>query len=163
MTNTAPYREQYDRMKRWYERFSAINQGRLHDTPSDNYLDEIYAFFQNCYHLKDWIKNDGTVAAHIQQSIESYINETYINSEQPLKLCADICNSLKHLRLDSSRSGESPAFGRKQFAVGLGPGLPTTISLRYEVDTSSGSLDAFSLATDCVTAWDNFLRTNELL
>lgn len=50
MTSTAPYREQYDRVKRWYERFSTTNQGRLHDTPSDNYLDEIYAFFQNCYH-----------------------------------------------------------------------------------------------------------------
>src|SRR3990170_1608469 len=107
---TAPYREQYDRMKRWYGRFVALDQGRPHDVPSDNYLDEIYAFFMNCYHLKDWIKDDGTVPPAAQQAVEPYIN-----SSRPLKLCADICNSLKHLRLISNRSGESPAFGKKHF------------------------------------------------
>jgi len=145
-------------MKRWHERFSAIDQGRLHDMPSDTYLDEIYSFFQNCYHLKDWIKNDEAIPSHVQQSVESYIN-----SNRSLKLCADICNSLKHLRLTSSRSGESPTFGRKQFAVSLGTGVPTTISLKYEVDTSSGPIDAFSLATECITAWDTLLQTYGLL
>jgi hypothetical protein len=39
------YREQFDRMKRFYTRFSAIDQGRPHDAASDNYKDDIYAFF----------------------------------------------------------------------------------------------------------------------
>ena len=43
----ATYREQYDRMKRWYHRFVALDQGRSHDVPSDNYLDEIYPFLMN--------------------------------------------------------------------------------------------------------------------
>jgi hypothetical protein len=158
MTNATAYREQYDRLKRWYDRFIAINEGRLHDTPSDNYLDEIYAFFLNCYHLKDWIRNDSTVPTDIQQLVEPYIN-----SNRSLKLCADICNSLKHLRLTSSRSGENPTFGKKQFALNLGAGLPTTISLKYEVDTNNGPIDAFSLATDCITAWNTFLQANRLL
>ena len=55
------YQEQYDRTKRWYDRLTAIDQGRAHDMASDHYVDEIYAFFLNCYHLKDWIKNDGNV------------------------------------------------------------------------------------------------------
>jgi hypothetical protein len=54
----ASYREQYERVKRWYGKFIALDQGRAHDVPSENYLDEIYAFFMNCYHFKDWIKND---------------------------------------------------------------------------------------------------------
>lgn len=150
------YREQYDRMKRWYDRFVSLNQGRSHDVPSDNYLDEIYAFFMNCYHLKDWIKNDGTVAPIIQRTVEPYIN-----SSRPLKLCADICNSLKHLSLTSSRSAENPAFGKKHFVLALGTG-PTTINLKYEIDTTSGTIDAFQLATECVGAWDSFLTAHGL-
>ncbi len=157
MKNPSAYHTQYNRMKRWYERFVAIDQGRLHDTSSDNYLDEIYAFFMNCYHLKDWIKNDNTVATHVQDSVE-----TYINSNRSLRLCADICNSLKHLQLISSRSGENPTFGKKQFALNLGSGLPTTISLKYELDTTNGSEDAFDLATECIAAWDTFIENNGL-
>lgn len=151
----ALYRQQYDRMKRWYDRFVALDQRRLHDMPSDNYLDEIYVFFMNCYHLKDWIKNDGTVNQTVKQAVEPYIN-----SSRPLKLCADICNSLKHLRT-SNRSGENPAFGRKIFGLALGTG-PTSVNLKYEINTSTGAMDAFQLATECVDAWDAFVTANGL-
>lgn len=157
MKRAADYQEQYDRMKRWYERFSALNNGRLHDVPSENYLDEIYAFFQNCYHLKDWIKND-SLPSNIQSAVESYINH-----DRALSLCADICNSLKHLQLKSDRSGENPSFGKKHYAVTVGPGLPITISLKYEVDTNSGPIDAFILATNCIAAWDAFFKQHGLL
>jgi hypothetical protein len=151
------YREQYDRMKRWYERFAAIDQGRPHDIASDNYLDEIYAFFLNCYHLKDWIKFDSAVPFKDQQAVEGHIS-----ANRSLRLCADICNSLKHLRLKSNRSGESPAFGKKHFALALGSGRPPTVSLKYEVDTANGLEDAFKLATECVSAWDGFLSAHGL-
>jgi hypothetical protein len=159
------YREQYDRMMRWYDRFAAIDAGRVHDRASDNYLDEIYAFFMNCYHLKDWIINDGSIPA-----LTSHIVESYINGSRPLQLCGDICNSLKHLSLRTDkkvpgkigRSGEAPSFGKKLFKLGLGGGNPPTISLEYEVNTSNGAEDAFKLATDCVTAWDDFMKKHGL-
>lgn len=152
------YREQYDRMKRWFNRLAAIYQGREHDMASDNYVDEVYAFFLNCYHLKDWIKNDSAVPIAAQQAVEGHIN-----GSRPLQLCADICNSLKHLRLSKGpRSGQSPAFGKKRFALNLGPGLPTTISLKYEIDTVSGPEDAFKLASECVSAWEAFLNAHSL-
>ena len=153
-----PYREQYERMIRWYERFKDINHGRQHTVASENYVDEIYAFFLNCYHLKDWIRNDPNVPQAVQQIVEKHIN-----ANRPLRLCADICNSLKHLRLDRHpRSGENPVFGSKSIKVGLGPGIPTSIALEYDVDTDSGRVDAFSLATECVAAWDAFLSGNGL-
>ncbi len=151
------YREQYDRMLRWHNRFATIAQGRAHDSASDNYVDEIYAFFLNCYHLKDWIKHDPAAPGTAQQAIEGYVS-----ANRSLRLCADICNSLKHLRLTSSRSGENPTFGQKHFALSLEPGQPTTISLKYEVDTTAGPVDAFQLATECVAAWDGFLTTHAL-
>lgn len=152
----AKYQEQYDRIKRWYDRFTALDQGRPHDVPSDNYVDDVYAFFMNCYHLKDWIRHDSAVPPAVQQSVEGYIN-----SNRFLKLCADICNSLKHLTVTSHRSGESPAFGKKDYSLALGGG-PPTIRLKYQVDATGGPIDAFQLATECVGAWDAFLAENGL-
>jgi hypothetical protein len=157
------YHEQYDRMKRWYERFAAIDQGRPHDVDSDNYLDEIYAFFLNCYHLKDWIKCDSAVPVKDQQAVEDHIT-----ANRSLRLCADICNASKHLKLETKkdgthgRSNENPTFGRTHAALQLGGGNLPTVSLKYEVDTANGSKDAFKLATECVSAWDGFLSAHGL-
>ena len=150
----ASWLEQYDRMLRWYERFKVLDAGRPHDTPSDNYVDEVYAFFQNCYHLKDWVKNDHALPANVRQAVEAHIN-----GSRALRLCADICNALKHLALTESRSGEDPSFGPKRYSLTLGAGVPPMISLKYEVNTTTGPEDAFALATDCLGEWKRFRAT----
>jgi len=147
---------QYERMKRWYVRFGQLDKGRAHDEPSEDYLDEIYSFFQNCYHFKDWIKNDDSLDLSVRNGVEAHVN-----ANRSLRLCADICNSLKHLKLTSSRSGEDPEFGTKRFKLELGAG-PPTISMKCEVDTSNGPLDAYELATECMSAWETFLTDNQL-
>ena len=151
------WREQYDRMVRWYDRFETIDQGRPHEVHSDNYVDEIYAFFLNCYHVKDWIRNDSSLPAAVRDSVEGHVN-----SEGSLRLSADVCNGLKHVHLNRKRSGERPKFGRKLFKVGLGVGVPTTISLKYEITTDSGPIDAFELATECVDCWKRFVTAHGL-
>jgi len=150
MSMLLKYQEQFTRLNRWYERFKVINDGKIHDEPSDFYQDNVYAFFMNCYHLKDWIKNDPSVASVVDNI------EAYINNNPALSLCADICNGLKHLRLDSARSGESPKFGPRLYKVELGT-KPTTITIKYTINTSSGPIDAFELATKCMKAWKNFI------
>ena len=95
MDSSSKYLEQFDRVKRWYQRFVTIDEGRQHSLPSDNYQDEVYAFFLNCYHLKDWIKNDESIGV-----AEAEV-EDFINNNNDLKLCGDICNNNKHLTLDS--------------------------------------------------------------
>jgi hypothetical protein len=112
----------------------------------------------NCYHLKDWIKNDAAVPATVRDAVEAHIN-----SNRPLRLCADICNSLKHFKRKPwfNRSGESPRFGRKQYALDLGT-TPPAISLEYEVHTDTGPIDAFQLASECIAAWDAFFTANAL-
>lgn len=107
------YQEQLERVNRWYSRFKEIDGGRIHNMPSDYYQDEVYTFFLNCYHLKDWIKNDPSVGS-VANKVEAFINDT-----TELKLCADICNSHKHLKLDKSRSSENPMFGNRQFNLHL--------------------------------------------
>jgi len=146
------YQEQWDRVKRYYKLFEKIDQGRLHDCPSDYYQDEVYAFFLNCYHLKDWIKNDKSVGV---ADIESKV-EKFINNNKELRLCADICNSIKHLERTSSRSNQDPQFAGREYKM-QSDEYGITISAKYIIDTSSGPVDAFQLATKCLELWENFI------
>ena len=93
------FQEQFDRTVRWYERLQDLNAGRTHTMASDNYQDDIYAFFLNCYHLKDWIRRDPSVAPATKGLVESYITSTPM-----LALCADLCNALKHFTLTQHMS-----------------------------------------------------------
>ncbi len=153
MDSSSKYLEQFDRVKRWYQRFVIINEGIQHNLPSDNYQDEVYAFFLNCYHLKDWIKNDKSIGAAAAKV------EDFIENNDELKLCADICNSIKHLKLTTPRSGQEPRFGQRKFHLQVG-GSETTISVKYNIDTLSGPVDAFGLATNCLKAWESFIQSN---
>ena len=151
MATQPKYPEQWERIRRWYLRFEETSQGKLHDKQSDFYQDDVYAFFMNCYHLKDWIKNDPTAFA-LSAKVE-----TFISNVPEMALCADICNGLKHLVLTKPRSPENPRFGKRLFKVGVGT-QPTTIDVEYTIDTESGPIDAFNLATKCMEAWQAFLR-----
>jgi hypothetical protein len=106
---TPKYQEQFERMKRWYEYFKSIDQGIPHTLSSDHYQDVVYAFFLNCYHLKDWIQNDDTLSL-TKQKVEQFINQN-----DCMQVCADICNGIKHLKLSRERSGESPEFGPRHY------------------------------------------------
>jgi len=152
MSNLTKYQEQYNRLNRLYESFKEINDGKIHDKSSEFYQDVVYAFFMNCHHLKDWIKND-PAAASVTNNVENYIN-----NNPDLRLCADICNGVKHLRRVSNRSGERPEFGKKKAKLYIGSG-PTTISVKYEINTDSGTIDAFELSTKCMKAWKIFIRS----
>ncbi len=152
MPKSSMYQEQLERVRRWYNRFKKINDGMVHGQPSEYYQDEVYAFFLNCYHLKDWIKNC-PAAASVANRVEEYINNT-----ADLSLCADICNSSKHLHLDKSRSGQWPEFGARKYEMGIGTG-PVTMAVRYSVNTLSGARDAFEIATGCMEAWDKFVSS----
>src|SRR5690348_14911189 len=94
------YLDQYKRMMRYFERFRRINEGKAHDEHSDNNRDDACSFFIHCYHLKDWIKNDPETGV----SEEALIN--FVNDNESIKICHDICNGVKHLVLTRPKMGE---------------------------------------------------------
>lgn len=154
------YVEQLERVRRYYNRFKGINDGIEHTSSTDYYVDDVYAFFQACYHLKDWLKNDGSYTVHTDQEIENYVSKTIA-----LSICADICNGLKHLVLDSRRgprSGDEPKMGRTNVELTVtatlsGPKVPPRISIKYEIQHAGKKLDGFQLATEALTAWTSFV------
>lgn len=152
------YVEQFERVKRLLGRFEALGQGIAHTQHSANYDDDVHSFFQNCYHLKDWIKNDPCCATWP-------CVEAYINTNQDLQLCADICNAQKHLKLTNHRSGQNPRFGgthTKLIIAEGGADATVQIANSYSVETqNAGTVDALTLGLRCVSAWEAFIIAND--
>jgi len=143
--------EQFERVKRWWTRFNEISKGRVHLNNTDFSNDEIYAFFLNCYHLKDWIKND-PATEHLKDIVEDFIDKS--NS---LSICADLCNGLKHLKRDPKRVRKNAKFGPKTHKLSLGNG-PRIITISYTIVSDAGSFDAFEIASQCLVEWENFFQ-----
>ena len=154
---TKKYIEQYERVKRWYEKLKIINEGGELKLPNtDYYEDEMLAFFINCYHLKDWIMNDPI------SKVEPKLIEDFITNSKYLSICADICNGTKHLTLNNSRTGKSMKIGGRDFSLTL-RGIKQTFSAKYKIISGDRKYDAFELATKCIEDWDQFLDLNKLV
>jgi hypothetical protein len=136
--------EQFDRVRRMLNRIEN-NVGR---SVSD-YGDDVWSFFQNCWHLKDWIKNDPHVSIH--GSIEDLVK-----GSAPLMICADLANATKHLQFTKYvRVGAKPSHAN----ITITPGEPSTV--QYLVDPGTGAqLDALDLARHCVSEWERLLAAH---
>lgn len=147
-------RSQYERMIRWYKRLEGIDYN--YQNKLDEYLDIAYAFFMNCYHLKDWIINDPNIDLP-RNGVEEYVNFT-----ECLFICADICNGSKHLRLDNPRSEKEPKIGLDSF---YDTALFGERSRRYffYLETKDGIKDPLTFAEECVTSWEVFIQVYNIL
>ena len=68
------YHEQFERVGRFLHRI------RRDDRESVEYLDDLWAFFQNAWHLKDWIMNDSS----LQQELRDRVIDSVHSSEKIL-------------------------------------------------------------------------------
>ncbi len=153
------WQEQYKRINRMFKRLekyskSSVKNGAFYEY--EEYIDDLYNFFVNCYHLKDWLINnleDTKKKREKKSEVESFINES-----EDLKLCADICNAHKHLRLDKKRSYEDPALSKSSAKYKL---TAKDISMEVEVyikTKSLGEIPAQELAKRCLGKWTEYLK-----
>jgi len=150
------WREKYDRMKRWQ---SELTQ----DLPVDNRLvDQYYAFFECCYHLKDWLKNDATVPRSVRSKVEAYIRKS-----RPLCTCGDIANGSKHLEREPGKAWVDPAARLSVAPPAFQPGVFQKDAFQTEaqviVKVSSKRHNALKVANECVREWETFLRSKGLI
>jgi hypothetical protein len=162
MNISSSWREQHDRMRRSHTALMERATGQV-SVGSDEARDALYHFFQDAYHLKDWLKNDST------RPVNGVQLENDITSTPELALCADLCNGTKHFGLNrSARTGDSSTGFDSQsvniFAPAAGASQASGYAAHSWTVTSGGStLDALKLADDVVAAWDNLLRAKGLL
>lgn len=147
------WREQYDRMKRWQARL------RESDVADERRLDDFHAFFVTCFHLKDWLKNAPTVDAAVGKRAEELINRP------SMRVCADLANASKHLRLTKIRfTGDTrlEAAGAAFQADAFSGAFQTTGQIVI-VGMGDNRWNALEVADGCVKHWEDFLRHEGLL
>ena len=133
---------QYRRMLRWRERVAEASQG----DDVDAVYDFTYAFFQSCYHLRDWLRADDTIS-------KSELDALFASSVE-LRLCRDICNATKHLRYDKPSIDPRPRIGREWD--------PWSKTWHGWYLYSDARRPIAELAHSCIATWDAFLNKNGL-
>jgi hypothetical protein len=142
------WRAQYDRMMRGFDRLQRPYRQAV------DYSDDLQHFFQDCWHLKDWIRND--LAAGCGTSIEAEVQRL-----MPLRVVADLANGSKHLALDS-RKREGAYVTQTDVTVHIAQERPVEVVCRITLDDGT-VLDATDVVRDAVSAWDSLLRRLQLI
>lgn len=148
-------KDKYYDMKRSYERLKKINTDNGNSISNAAPKDTTEDFFNRCYHFKDWLKKDTSIA--LAENVENFISKS-----NTLSLAADYCNSFKHAGLNKkSRSGQELEKMNTHINFDLKP-TGFVVSARLELTISGNKYNAFSLATDCMKEWDSFLEQNQI-
>ncbi len=147
-------KDKFYSMKRSYERFMKIctdNGTHINDTEAKDAAED---FFNQCYHLKDWLKKDTEIK--LIEDVEAFVHK----GSQSLVLAGVYCNSLKHGGLRICAPG--PKLDQVLTHVYLlQPSPKGYINYsRVEIRFGGKKYDALTLATQCMKEWEAFLGRN---
>ncbi len=179
--------EQYQSMVRAFEEVEllATNLGKHAVIGDDAVLDKAKAFFQQCYHLKDYLKKDPRIKN--AQDVE-----TFINKSNALSIAADICNSFKDAGLNKRpRSGRPLTKINMAYSMDMPVGMKGTHTFaEFKKNPNDGDTifvshsnrtgvpiatatvvftmdkltrNAIDLARECVADWRKFLATHGIV
>ena len=82
-TRLTGWRSQYQHMQRVYTRLSTPYECSI------DYDDDLGHFFQDCWHLKDWLINDPSL------SLAKSVIEKEVDAYKALMMAADLANARK--------------------------------------------------------------------
>ena len=149
------YVQQLHRVRRFGERIRAQNRERV------SYEDDLWSFFQNCWHLKDWLKNDPSIPTGIRSCVENDVK-----AFEALMICADLANRSKHLLLSNARRDANVA-GREIVVVVTecvgGGSSSNSQTWDYVVTLGDGTTrKALNVADSAIRAWETLLQKHGL-
>ncbi|MBX9895827.1 MAG: hypothetical protein K2Y09_11750 [Nitrosomonas sp.] len=118
---------------------------------------ELYTFFILCYHLKDWIINEDPECKSFTQ-----VNK-FIKESSALKICDQICQTIKHRKLTAKQWEDSiPINFKLSTVMTIGPpGMMAEACLKNaQITTERGEECCFSLAEECMNEWNQYFLEN---
>jgi hypothetical protein len=148
------YLQQLDRAHRFLQRYRSVVFYRPGGEQADWYTidDLLWAFFQNCWHVKDWLGHDPTVPpAQRRAAAEA------AEADPDLQIIADLANGAKHFLVRGERTGARDA------AMQLvdGPDGSTGFMPVIELADRTSSL-ALTVALRGMEAWRTILSAAAL-
>jgi hypothetical protein len=146
-TGATGYRDQLDRTRRFLGRVLAdCAAGYVID-----YQDDVWSFFQNCWHVKDWVKNDPLVPQDAKDRVKAAAEASAV-----LAVCNDMASGTKHLKL------HRPVAGAAHSHLTLSTGGDPRSPIECMIETSSGLRPAREVAAECVQEWVRILSAEGL-
>jgi hypothetical protein len=143
------YRHQLDRVRRFLDRVEGPQASDV------EFQDMMWAFFQNCWHLKDWVRND-PLASEVQKT--AVIDKAHASAL--LTICRDLCNGTKHLGLDRKPSSGTGA-AHHHVNITITSGESSTMDCVVK-DGHGNLISGKQLARDCVADWERILQSEGL-
>jgi hypothetical protein len=150
----ADYIQQYRRVRRYLERIQDQDRDRI------EYEDDLWSFFQNCWHLKDWLINDEdqSVSPELRDELKHRLSDglgPYAN----LRICADLANRTKHLKL---KNPWADAKARGDIKLDFTEeATPTRLEYRITLDDNTEQ-SAVDVARQAVEEWEHILADHAL-
>jgi hypothetical protein len=136
------WRDGYRRMHRSFAKLAG------HQPNSAAYDDDLYHFFQDAWHLKDWIKNDPDVPQTVKDRIENDLE-----SILAFRIGADLANGSKHVVLTQNVRTGAQIFWREQ-RIHVGG---ATTQFRIVRLDNGDHYDAAGVADEIIKEWDKLL------
>lgn len=155
VAGTTGYRSQLDRVRRFLERVEGPYGLDGKSANDVEFQDMMWAFFQNCWHLKDWVDHDPLASEAQKKAVIQKAHDSDV-----LKICRDLCNGTKHLGLDRKPSSGAGAV-HHHIDITIKPGESTTMDCMVE-DGHGNRISGRELARDCVGAWEQILQSEGL-
>lgn len=140
------WRAQFNRIRRWHRRLAGTHEVAEAE-------DHLYTFFQNTYHLRDWLLHDKAVP---QADIEDLFR-THVE----LRLCGDLCNATKHFLLSAPKQPREFSLAREYRGARRGWFGPER-SETFVVMSDGQTYDVLDLADACLRIWERFLHSHHL-
>lgn len=160
-----PYQEQLARVGRFLNRMSSATTNNL------EYEDFLLSFFQNCWHLRDWILRDKNISKRKRQAIKQAIENSAV-----LAICRCITNRSKHYKLIWPIAAKRKAAGtwkprrivrlvgeiKIQIGDSIEEGDSVAVSREYSLKAKNKTYSAARVAQEAFVEWKRILAQNKL-
>jgi hypothetical protein len=146
------WKAQWARVERWHRKVERVRTKAMRADLDAFDLDEVIAYLQNCYHLRDWIEAS-------RPALKAALND-FFQKHFELGACRDVCNGFKHktIRRPSHDSDFNLYREYDHFLEDAQPGRnPVLYRLSFADGSALRKFDLFEFTDTCFTLWIEFI------
>jgi hypothetical protein len=147
------WKAQWSRVERWRQKLGQL-RAKAAEAELDAFdLDEVVAYLQNCYHLRDWIE---ACRPLLKSALAEFFREHF-----ELGACRDVCNGFKHKALRNP--SHDPHFNMYReydhLEAEVNPGRsPVTYRLAFADRGDVRKFELFDFTDTCFALWADFIE-----
>jgi len=145
---------QWSRLVRWHDRVRHIRGKSIQEDLTASDMDIVIAFFQNCYHLRDWLEAS---QLELREDIKKVFHDSF-----EMGACRDMCHGFKHKAL-SNPSHDADFNLYREYDYFETKNNPTKYRVAFAHEYDIKKFDLFELVEAWFLLWKDFLGRKGLL